>query len=85
MQHIFASKNGWMRLIIFSLFLISFISLGVAQQSNNETSSGLVWNGLSIQTSSGQCIVHSFDGFIENGHVCGILGPSGKYIGQTRF
>ena len=66
----------------FAINLIFVFPFVVAQdeKTSNQTAaiSGLVWNGLSIQTSDGHCLVHSFDGFIADGHVCGILGPSGK-------
>lgn len=41
--------------------------------------SGLYWNNLSVQDAKGKFLLHNFCGCVENGHVCGILGPSGKY------
>lgn len=39
--------------------------------------SGLYWNDLSVQTSSGQYLLNPTHGFVGDGQVCGILGPSG--------
>lgn len=44
---------------------------------------GLLWQGLSVATSSNDYLLHPTSGFVENGHICGILGPSGA--GKTTF
>jgi len=41
------------------------------------STSGLYWNNLSVQDAKGKFLLHNFSGRVENGHVCGILGPSG--------
>jgi ABC-type multidrug transport system ATPase subunit len=60
------------------LLVLSSGKLTLARQAGNQTeASGLYWSGLSVQTPDGTCLVHNFNGYIANGHVCGILGPSG--------
>jgi ABC-type multidrug transport system ATPase subunit len=63
-------------LVWLSLNLLVVLSL--AREIGNQTeSSGLFWSGLSVQTADGTCLVHNFNGFVANGHVCGVIGPSG--------
>lgn len=38
---------------------------------------GLYWNDLSVQMTDGTFLLHNCHGFIADGHMCGILGPSG--------
>ena len=67
-----------MRVQTFSVILLAGSAEFVSAQRKNETlSSGLIWNDLSVQTSSGTYLVHNCHGFVPNGNICGILGPSG--------
>ena len=43
------------------------------------STSGLYWNNLSVEDAKGKFLLHNFCGRVENGHVCGILGPSGEF------
>jgi ABC-type multidrug transport system fused ATPase/permease subunit len=58
---------------------ILLVGLPWALASGNKTlaTSGLFWNNLSVQIPGGHFLLHDFTGFIPNGHICGILGPSG--------
>ena len=38
-------------------------------------SKGLLWQDLSVVTPNNEYLLHPSSGFVENGHVCGILGP----------
>ncbi|CAB9528087.1 Putative white-brown complex homolog protein 30 [Seminavis robusta] len=80
--------------IFFSNLLLGSAAFGSYQENNNGTvpltvslpsgsSSGLLWQDLSVMTPSSQCLLRSSSGFVENGHICGILGPSGA--GKTTF
>ena len=40
--------------------------------------SGLVWHDLSVHINKQTPLLHNCTGFVPNGHVCGVLGPSGK-------
>jgi ABC-type Mn2+/Zn2+ transport system ATPase subunit len=45
----------------------------------------LIWNDLSVCTKNGTFLVKNCSGRIPNGHLCGLLGPSGAgKVGQTR-
>lgn len=37
----------------------------------------LLWNELSVRTLKGHTLLRQFSGSVEDGEVCGILGPSG--------
>jgi ABC-type multidrug transport system ATPase subunit len=63
-------------LFLFLLASTTIASLSDAKK-NQTMPSGLFWSGLSVQTSDGKFLLHRCDGFVPNGHVCGILGPSG--------
>lgn len=47
------------------------------------SSDGLVWQDLSVGTSNNDILLHPSSGFISNGQIAGILGPSGA--GKTTF
>jgi hypothetical protein len=50
-----------------------------------DTGGGLIWNDLSVCTKNGTFLVKNCSGRIPNGHLCGLLGPSGAgKVGQTR-
>mgnify|MGYP005840120477 CR=1 FL=1 len=57
------------------------ISLSVAlpdPDNNEKERRGVLWQGLGVVASnSGEYILHPSSGFVENGHICGVLGPSG--------
>lgn len=62
--------------------LLANSSCFVVSGSRNQTVSfatigGLYWSDLSVQTSTGTFLLHNCNGFIADGHLCGILGPSG--------
>jgi ABC-type uncharacterized transport system fused permease/ATPase subunit len=44
---------------------------------SSSTDGGLVWNDLSVRTQNGTFLVQNCHGMIPNGHLCGLLGPSG--------
>lgn len=46
-------------------------------RKTNVTLSGLYWSDLSVQTCDGVFLMHNSCGFIPDGQMCGILGPSG--------
>jgi ABC-type lipoprotein export system ATPase subunit len=78
-------------LLHFSLILILRGNHVAAKKDNNLPSrrnstgatSGLYWNDLSVQTSSGHYLLYPTHGFVGDGQICGILGPSGA--GKTTF
>jgi hypothetical protein len=53
------------------------------RRNSTGITSGLYWNDLSVQTSSGHYLLNPTHGFVGDGQVCGILGPSGA--GKTTF
>lgn len=56
------------------------------RSSDDASQQGLVWNDLSVQVvatprfskNGSICILHPCSGFVANGRLCGILGPSGS-------
>lgn len=54
-----------------------------APTSAEDPSGGLLWQDLSVVTPDNHYLLHPSSGFVENGAVCGILGPSGA--GKTTF
>lgn len=62
----------WSLLPWLGLLLIS------RRVSGDETiPSGLFWTNFSVQTADGRFLVEEWSGFVQNGHICGVLGPSG--------
>ena len=68
--------------------MVSFSTTADAKQDDGKAknlttgrlspTSGLYWKDLSVQTVGGTVILHPTQGFVSNGHVCGLLGPSGS-------
>lgn len=65
------------RLIVPTYILVFWLPLALSSGNKTLTKSGLFWNNLSVQIPGGQFLLHKFHGFIPNGHICGIIGPSG--------
>jgi ABC-type uncharacterized transport system fused permease/ATPase subunit len=64
---------------IWALILINILSV-----SGDQTiPSGLFWTNFSVQTADGSFLVQEWSGFVRNGHICGVLGPSGA--GKEQF
>jgi ABC-type multidrug transport system ATPase subunit len=55
-------------LLIGSLFIPSVLS----------HDAGLYWSNMSVIHASGVPILHPFSGFLENGQICAVIGPSGS-------
>ena len=63
---------------LVSYVLTSWFSWVLASRNGTAAiNGGLHWNNLSVQTSDGKFLLHNCHGFIPDGHLCGILGPSG--------
>lgn len=45
------------------------------QSAPTSSTSGLLWQDLSVATSDKEYLLHPSSGYVENGSVCGILGP----------
>lgn len=65
------------------------IALSVSLPKPGESkkpSRGLMWQDLSVMTPNNECLVRSSSGYLENGKICGILGPCklSNVPGQTR-
>jgi hypothetical protein len=61
------------------------IALSVSLPTSGESESkqpsrGLLWQDLSVITPNKECLVRSSSGYLENGQVCGILGPCKQRI-----
>lgn len=55
------------------------LTMPVPENEENGECNGLLWQDLSVVTShSGEYLLHSSSGFVANGDVCGVLGPSGS-------
>ena len=66
---------------MFSLLLILILLATAASKENDEvpfSPSGLYWNNLSVNSVDGTPLLLNFDGFVEKGRVCGVMGPSGS-------
>ena len=67
-----------------SFVLLCFhLAIGIENNTNANPVSGLYWNDLSVQTTDGAFLLHNCNGFIPDGQMCGILGPSGA--GKVSF
>ena len=50
----------------------------IGRSSASRNAGGILWEDLNVVTQEGKQILHSSSGYIANGHVCGIIGPSGS-------
>lgn len=72
--------------MIYSPVLILWISaVAVSQEPEVQRNGGVRWDDLSVARRStgqendyGSVILHKSTGKVPNGHVCGIIGPSGS-------
>lgn len=68
--------GGWPLFFLLWLAIVDG-ALGYDGNKTKMEGGGLFWNDLSVQTPAGNYLLHHFNGFIPDGHICGILGPSG--------
>jgi ABC-type multidrug transport system ATPase subunit len=67
-----------------SWYILALILLNITSVSGDQTiPSGLFWTNFSVQTADGSFLVQEWSGFVRNGHICGVLGPSGA--GKEQF
>ena len=52
--------------------------------SSSSVEGGLVWQDLSVRTQDGVFLLQNCSGMIPNGHLCGLLGPSGAGKVRTK-
>mmetsp|Transcript_12465 Transcript_12465/g.19210 ORF Transcript_12465/g.19210 Transcript_12465/m.19210 type:complete len:656 (-) Transcript_12465:48-2015(-) len=70
--------------MVFVLFFILSLLLFIdGKEIDEDGACGVYWESLGVSTSSLTTILESFDGFVGNGRICGVLGPSGS--GKSTF
>jgi ABC-type multidrug transport system ATPase subunit len=59
------------------------LPLRISLPKSDSSCHGLFWQDLSVVAADENVLLHPSSGFVESGHVCGILGPSGA--GKSTF